>query len=78
MAMFMAWCVTDWPMPRCASIGAVWSSCAPEFGVRSVVDRFAQIEPKVLFATDGYFYNGKSIDSLPAVRAIADDIWGRK
>jgi acetoacetyl-CoA synthetase len=41
-----------------ASIGAVWSSCAPEFGVSSVVDRFAQIEPKVLVAMDGYRYNG--------------------
>jgi acetoacetyl-CoA synthetase len=54
-----------------ASLGAVWSSCSPDFGVDAVLDRFGQIEPKVLFATDGYFYNGKSIDSLPAVRAIA-------
>ncbi len=46
----------------CASIGAVWSSCAPEFGVRSVVDRFAQIEPKVLLAVDGYRYGGKDSD----------------
>src|SRR5262249_3306447 len=42
----------------CASIGATWSSCAPEFGVRSVIDRFAQIEPKVLLAVDGYRYGG--------------------
>src|SRR6187549_332419 len=54
-----------------ASVGAVWSSCSPDFGVDAVLDRFGQIEPKVLFATDGYFYNGKSIDSLPLVRAIA-------
>ena len=54
-----------------ASLGAVWSSCSPDFGVDAVLDRFGQIEPKVLFATDGYFYNGKSIDSLPAVRQIA-------
>jgi acetoacetyl-CoA synthetase len=54
-----------------ASLGAVWSSCSPDFGVDAVLDRFGQIEPKVLFATDGYFYNGKSIDSLPAVRSIA-------
>ena len=54
-----------------ASLGAVWSSCSPDFGVDAVLDRFGQIEPKVLFATDGYFYSGKSIDSLPAVRAIA-------
>jgi acetoacetyl-CoA synthetase len=51
----------------CASIGAVWSSCAPEFGVRSVVDRFAQIEPKVLLAVDGYRYGGKEFDRSEAV-----------
>jgi acetoacetyl-CoA synthetase len=54
-----------------ASIGAVWSSCSPDFGVDAVLDRLGQIEPKVLFATDGYFYSGKSIDSLPTVRAVA-------
>ena len=54
-----------------ASVGGVWSSCSPDFGVDSVLDRFGQIEPKVLFATDGYFYSGKSIDSLPALRSIA-------
>jgi acetoacetyl-CoA synthetase len=53
-----------------ASLGAVWSSCSPDFGADAVLDRFGQIEPKVLFATDGYFYNGKSIDSLPLVRKI--------
>ncbi|NIR29446.1 MAG: acetoacetate--CoA ligase, partial [Gammaproteobacteria bacterium] len=42
------------------SIGAIWSSCSPDFGVRGVLDRFGQIEPKVLFAADGYFYNGKT------------------
>lgn len=45
-----------------ASLGAIWSSCAPEFGTQSVIDRFQQIEPKVLFAVDGYQYNGKRID----------------
>ena len=45
-----------------ASIGAVWSSCSPDFGPRSVVDRFAQIEPKVLLAVDGYRYGGKDFD----------------
>ena len=54
-----------------ASLGAVWSSCSPDFGADAVLDRFGQIRPKVLFATDGYFYNGKSIDSMPSVRAIA-------
>ncbi len=45
-----------------ASLGAIWSSCAPEFGTQSVIDRFQQIEPRVLFAVDGYRYNGKLID----------------
>ena len=54
-----------------ASLGAVWSSCSPDFGVDAVLDRFGQIRPKVLFATDGYFYNGKTIDSMPTVRAVA-------
>jgi acetoacetyl-CoA synthetase len=46
----------------CASIGAVWSSCSPDFGVPSVIDRFAQIEPKILLTVDGYTYGGKQID----------------
>jgi acetoacetyl-CoA synthetase len=54
----------------CASIGAVWSSCAPEFGVRSVVDRFAQIEPTVLLGVDGYRYGGKDFDRLEAVARL--------
>jgi acetoacetyl-CoA synthetase len=54
----------------CASIGAIWSSCAPEFGVRSVVDRFAQIEPKVLLAVDGYRYGGKDFDRTEAVAEL--------
>jgi acetoacetyl-CoA synthetase len=53
-----------------ASIGAVWSSCAPEFGVSSVVDRFAQIEPKVLVAVDGYRYNGRWHDRRDALEEI--------
>jgi acetoacetyl-CoA synthetase len=57
-----------------ASIGATWSSCSPDFGVNGVVDRFGQIEPKVLFATDGYYYNGKRIDSLPVVAGIVENI----
>ena len=51
-------------MLAATSIGAVWSSCSPDFGVEGVVDRFGQIEPKVLFAADGYFYNGKALDCL--------------
>src|SRR5690606_41090948 len=53
-----------------AAVGAVWSSCSPDFGVRGVLDRFQQIKPKVLFATDGYFYNGRQIDILDKVREI--------
>jgi acetoacetyl-CoA synthetase len=51
----------------CASIGAIWSSCSPDFGARSVVDRFAQIEPKVLLAVDGYRYGGKDFDRMDVV-----------
>ena len=54
----------------CASIGAVWSSCAPEFGAPTVVDRFKQIEPKVLIATEGYRYGGKDFDRRPRVAEI--------
>ena len=54
----------------CASIGAIWSSCSPDFGARSVVDRLAQIEPKVLFAVDGYRYGGRDFDRLDVVAEI--------
>jgi len=53
-----------------ASIGAIWSSCAPEFGTPTVVDRFAQIEPKVLIATEGYRYGGRDFDRRDRVREI--------
>lgn len=53
-----------------ASLGAIWSSCAPEFGIRSVVERFQQIEPALLFAVDGYRYGGALFDRLPAVEEI--------
>jgi acetoacetyl-CoA synthetase len=63
-----------------ASIGAVWSSCSPDFGAQGVLDRFGQIEPKVLIACDGYYYGGKTIDiadklsqiaaKLPTVRSV--------
>jgi len=53
-----------------ASLGATWSSAAPEFGARSVIDRFAQIEPKVLLAVDGYRYGGKDFDKLETVAAL--------
>jgi acetoacetyl-CoA synthetase len=54
----------------CASLGAVWSSCSPDFGGRSVIDRFAQITPKVLLAVDGYRYGGKDFDRLPVVSQL--------
>ena len=57
-----------------ASIGAIWSSCSPDFGVKGVLERFAQIKPKVLFAVDGYHYNGKRIDGLDSVAAVANHI----
>lgn len=52
------------------SIGAIWSSCSPDFGVNGVADRFGQIEPRILFTADGYFYNGKSFDCLEKVAEI--------
>jgi acetoacetyl-CoA synthetase len=55
----------------CASLGAVWSSCSPDMGVGTVVDRFKQIEPKVLFAVDGYRYGGKAFDRRAVVAEIA-------
>jgi acetoacetyl-CoA synthetase len=58
----------------CASIGAVWSSASPDFGARSVVDRFAQIEPKVLLAVDGYRYGGKGFDRCDVVRRLVDEM----
>ena len=57
-----------------ASLGAVWSSCSPDFGPASVVDRFAQIEPKVMFAVDGYRYGGKDFDRLDTVAEVAAQI----
>jgi acetoacetyl-CoA synthetase len=57
-----------------ASIGAIWSSCSPDFGVRSVVDRFAQIEPKVLLAADEYRYGGKTFDRAEAIRELQAQI----
>ncbi len=55
-----------------AAVGAIWSSCSPDFGVQGVLDRFGQIEPKVLFSADGYPYGGKTFDSLEKLREIVD------
>ncbi len=57
-----------------SSIGAVWSSAAPEFGARSVIDRFAQIEPKVLLTVDGYRHGGKDFDRTAVVRGILAEL----
>jgi acetoacetyl-CoA synthetase len=57
-----------------ASLGAIWSSCSPDFGPSSVVDRFAQIEPKVMLCVDGYRYGGKDFDRLETVAVIAAQI----
>lgn len=56
------------------SLGAVWSSCSPDFGVQGVLDRFGQVEPKVMFTVDGYFYNGKTIDVSDKVNAIKAEL----
>ena len=57
-----------------ASLGAIWSSCSPDFGERGVLDRFGQIEPKVLIACDGYWYNGKRIPAGDKLAAIIDEL----
>ena len=61
-------------MLAAASIGAVWSSCSPDFGINGVLDRFGQIKPRILFTTDGYFYNGKTLNSLERVAGIAAEL----
>lgn len=57
-------------MLAAASIGAVWSSCSPDFGEQGIIDRFGQIEPKLFLACDAYWYNGKRIDVAEKVRAL--------
>lgn len=56
------------------SIGAIWSSCSPEFGEEAIIDRFSQIEPKVLFAVNGYSYNGKNYDLLEKVENVCEKV----
>jgi acetoacetyl-CoA synthetase len=58
------------------SLGAIWSSCSPDFGSQGVLDRFGQIQPKVLFCADGYRYAGKEIDSLDRLREVREKIAG--
>jgi len=61
-------------MLAASSIGATWSSCSPDFGIKGVLDRFGQIKPKVIFTADGYFFKGKPIDSLERVSQILQDL----
>ena len=61
-------------MLAATSLGAVWTSCSPDFGFQGVMDRFGQVKPKVLFAANGYYYNGKAHDSLDKVHQIAEEI----
>ena len=59
-------------MLAATSLGAAWTSCSPDFGINGVLDRFGQVAPRVLFTADGYFYNGKTIDSLGPVRGALE------
>lgn len=61
-------------MLAATSVGALWSSCSPDFGASAVVDRFEQIRPHVLFATDGYQYAGKRVDCLPTIATVCKQI----
>lgn len=65
-------------MLAAASLGAVWSSCSPDFGVQGVIDRFGQIEPTILIATDGYFYNGKKFSNLEKLIQITQQLTSLK
>ncbi|HEX9707231.1 MAG TPA: acetoacetate--CoA ligase [Steroidobacteraceae bacterium] len=57
-------------MLAAASIGATWTSCSPDFGIQGVLDRFGQVKPKVLFTADGYFYAGKTVDSVAPIAGV--------
>ena len=59
-------------MLAAASLGAIWSSCSPDFGVEGVLDRFGQIEPVLFIACDGYWYNGKQNDVSAKVKAVLE------
>jgi acetoacetyl-CoA synthetase len=61
-------------MLAATSIGATWSSCSPDFGIKGVLDRFGQIQPKILFTADGYFFKGKKIDSLERIANILEQL----
>ncbi len=61
-------------MLAATSLGATWSSCSPDFGIKGVMDRFGQIEPKVIFTADGYYYNGKQFDSLERISNVVKQL----
>ena len=61
-------------MLAATSLGAVWSSCSPDFGIKGVLDRFSQIKPKILFTADGYFFKGKRLDSLDRIFNIIKEL----
>ncbi|MEP7085268.1 MAG: AMP-binding protein, partial [Betaproteobacteria bacterium] len=61
-------------MLAASSLGAIWSSCSPDFGVKGILDRFGQIEPKLLIAIDGYYYNGKTIDIRDKVAEVRSNL----
>ena len=61
-------------MLAASSLGAIWSSCSPDFGIKGVLDRFGQTEPKVLFTADGYFFKGKPLDSIERIAGIVKQI----
>jgi acetoacetyl-CoA synthetase len=61
-------------MLAATSMGAIWSSCSPDFGIKGVLDRFGQIKPKVLFTADGYFFKGKRLDSLERISSILKEL----
>ncbi|RLB84737.1 MAG: acetoacetate--CoA ligase, partial [Deltaproteobacteria bacterium] len=61
-------------MLAAASLGAVWSSCSPDFGIKGVLDRFGQTRPRVLFTADGYFFKGKPLDSIQRIAGIVKEL----
>jgi len=61
-------------MLAASSLGAAWSSCSPDFGIKGVLDRFGQIKPKVLFTANGYFFKGKKLDSLARIADIIKEL----
>ncbi len=61
-------------MLAATSLGAIWSSCSPDFGIKGVLDRFGQTQPRVLFTADGYFFKGKPLDSIQRIAGIVEEL----